>query len=111
MAMNVQVLSNPLTWFYCNEQKAITKARRHTNLERDRLQVALQDTLKVPKPTLIKLAFNHIFQFFGMTTWGVGSISFNMQTKVECNKDFIVVIWMIWAGYAKVFKGTWMEQD
>jgi hypothetical protein len=46
-----------------------------------------------------------------MTTWGVGSISFNMQTKVECNKDFIVVIWMIWAGYAKVFKGTWMEQD
>jgi hypothetical protein len=92
MAMNVQVLSNPLTWFYCNEQKAITKARRHTNLERDRLQVALQDTLKVPKPTLIKLAFNHIFQFFGMTTWGVGSISFNMQTKVECNKDFIVVI-------------------
>ncbi len=41
VAMNVWVLSNLLVWFHCNEQKAITKARRHINLKWDRLQVDL----------------------------------------------------------------------
>ncbi len=35
-AMNVRVLSNPLTWFHHNEQKAIARARKHTFLEWDR---------------------------------------------------------------------------
>jgi hypothetical protein len=36
MAMNAKMLNNPLTWFYCNEQKAIARARRHVNLKWDR---------------------------------------------------------------------------
>jgi hypothetical protein len=91
MAMNVQVLSNPLAWFYCNEQ-IIAKVRRHTNLEWDRLQVVLHDTLKDPKPTLIKLTSIHIFQLLGMIAWSAESIPLNMQAKVEYNKDLIVVI-------------------
>jgi hypothetical protein len=58
--MNAQVLSNPLVWFHHNEQKVITKAKRHALLEWDKLQVDLQYTPKVPKPALVKLAFSHI---------------------------------------------------
>jgi hypothetical protein len=47
---------------------------------------------KVPKPTLVKLAFSHILQLLGMTTWGVGSIPFNVQAKVECNEDLAIMI-------------------
>jgi hypothetical protein len=39
--MNVQVLSNPLAQFHYNEQKAIARAKSHTLLEWDRLQVDL----------------------------------------------------------------------
>jgi len=87
-----QVLSNHLAWFYHNDQKAIARPWRHVNLKWDRLWVALWDTPKVTKPTLIKLASSHIFRFLGMITWGVGSIFLNMQAKVKCNKDFIIVI-------------------
>jgi len=38
---NVQILSNPLTPFYHNEQKVIAKARKHVNLEWDRLHIVL----------------------------------------------------------------------
>jgi hypothetical protein len=37
VAMNAQVLSNPLTQFYCNEKKAIVRAKRHINLDWDKL--------------------------------------------------------------------------
>jgi hypothetical protein len=59
--MNACVLNNPLVWFHCNEQKAITKVRRHANLEWGRFQGVLRDTLKVLKPTLVKLASSHMF--------------------------------------------------
>jgi hypothetical protein len=39
-----------------------------------------------------------------MTTWGVGSISFNMQGKVECDEDLAIVIQTILVEYAKVQK-------
>jgi hypothetical protein len=51
--MNKQVLSNPLAQFRRNEQKASARARKHTNLGWDRLQVYLQYTPKVPKPALV----------------------------------------------------------
>jgi len=41
VVMNAWVLNNPLAQFHCNEQKVITRARRHTFLEWDRLQVDL----------------------------------------------------------------------
>ncbi len=78
MAMNVQVLSNLLTWFYHNVQKEIIKVKRHANLKWDRLQVYFQYTFEVFKPTFVKLAFNHILQLLNMTTWGVGSIPLNI---------------------------------
>jgi hypothetical protein len=78
VTMNMLVLNNPLAWFCHNEQKVIARGRRHTNLEWDRFQVALQHTPKVPKPTLIKLAYRHILQLLGITTWGVGAIPFNV---------------------------------
>jgi hypothetical protein len=46
-----------------------------------------------------------------MTAWGVGSIIFNMQAKVERNKDLVVVIQTIRVEYAKVFKRIWTKQD
>jgi hypothetical protein len=58
--MNVQVLSNPLAQFHCNEYKAITRAKKHANLKWDRLHVVLRDTPEVPKPAFIKLTSNHI---------------------------------------------------
>jgi hypothetical protein len=70
--MNARVLSNPFTWFHHNGQKVIAKARRHTFLEWDRLEVDLQYTLEMLKLALVKLAFNHILQLIGMTTWGAG---------------------------------------
>jgi hypothetical protein len=42
--MNVQVLSNPLARFHHNKKKATMRAKEHTNLEWDRLQVAMGDT-------------------------------------------------------------------
>jgi len=60
VVMNVQVLNNPLAQFCHNEHKVIVRAKRHTNLEWDNLQVDLQYTPKVPKPTLVKLASSHI---------------------------------------------------
>ncbi len=52
----------------------------------------VQDTPKIPKPAFIKLTFNHILQFIGMIAWGVGSIYFNMQAKLERDEDLEVVI-------------------
>jgi hypothetical protein len=46
-----------------------------------------------------------------MTTWGVGSIPFNVQAKVERDEDFAIVIRTTQAKYAKVFKGAWMEHN
>jgi hypothetical protein len=60
MTMNAHVLNNPLAQFWHNEQKVIVKAKRHTFLEWDRLQVDLQYTPEVPKPALVRLASNHI---------------------------------------------------
>jgi len=61
--------------------------------------------------TFMRLTFSHIFQLFGMITWGVGSILFNMQAKFKCNEDLVVVIQTIQATYAKALKGAWMECD
>ncbi len=52
----------------------------------------MQYTLEVLKPTLVKLTSNHIRQLLGMIAWGVGAIPFNMQTKLECDEDFTLVI-------------------
>ncbi len=37
VAMNAQVLNNPLAQFYYNEKKAIARAKRHVNLNWDKL--------------------------------------------------------------------------
>jgi hypothetical protein len=58
--MNACVLNNLLAQFRGNEQKAIVKAKKHTTLEWDTLQVDLQYILKVPRPTLVKLTSSHI---------------------------------------------------
>jgi hypothetical protein len=60
MVINAWVLSNPLARFHCNEQKAIPKARKHAFLKWERFQVDLQCTPKMPKLTLLRLAFSHI---------------------------------------------------
>jgi hypothetical protein len=60
MAMNAHVLINLLAWFHHNQQKAITRAKRHAFLEWDRLRVDLQYTPKVPKLTFVMLASSHI---------------------------------------------------
>jgi hypothetical protein len=52
----------------------------------------LQDTFEVPKLTLVKLASSHIFRLLGMIAYGVVSIFFNVQAKVECDEDLVVVI-------------------
>jgi hypothetical protein len=90
--MNAWVLNNLLAWFRRNEQKVIARARRHTLLEWDMLQVDLQYTPKVFKPTYVRLSFNHILWLLGMTTWGVGAILLNVQAKLECNEDLAIVI-------------------
>ncbi len=90
--MNVRVLNNPLTRVHHNERKAIIKVRRHVFLEWDKLQVYLQYTHEVPKPTLVKLAFNHIVLFLGMIARGVGAIRFNVQVKLESDEDLVLVI-------------------
>ncbi len=92
MAMNVRVLNNPLVWFHRNEQKVIVKAKRHTFLEWDKLQVDLQYTLEVLKLTLVMLASNHILKLFCMIAWGVGAILLNVQAKLEHNEDLALVI-------------------
>jgi len=69
----------------------------------------LRDTPKVPKPALVKLTSSHILELFGMIAWGVGSIVFNVQAKVECDEDLAIVIQMIRTIYVKGFKDIWME--
>jgi hypothetical protein len=76
--MNAQVLNNPLAQFHRNEQKAITRANKHTFLEGDRLQVDLQYTLELLRPALVRLASSHILWLLGITAWGVGVMPFNM---------------------------------
>jgi hypothetical protein len=76
--MNVHILNNLLAQFCHNENKEIARARRHVTLEWDKLQVDLQYTPKVPKPSLVKLTFSHILRLFGMIIWGVGTILLNV---------------------------------
>jgi hypothetical protein len=54
----------------------------------------------------MKLAFSHILWLLGMIAWGVGSISLNVQAKLEHDEDLGVVIHVIRTKYAKAFKGT-----
>ncbi len=35
----------------------------------------------------------------------------NVEAKLECNEDLALVIQIIQVGYAKAFKGAWMEHD
>ncbi len=60
-------------------------------LKWDMLQVDLEYTLEVLKPTLVRLAFSYILWFLGMITWGVGSIPLNVQAKLEHNENLVVV--------------------
>ncbi len=60
------------------------------------------------KLATVKLASNHII---GMTTWGVGAILLNVEAKPKCDEDLAFVIRTIQVGYAKAFKGAWMECD
>jgi hypothetical protein len=64
----------------------------------------LQDTPKVPKLAFVKLAFSAILELLRMTTWDVGSISFNVYGKVECDEDLTIVIRTILVGYVKTLK-------
>jgi hypothetical protein len=109
MAMNAWVLNNLLAWSCHNEQKAIARTRRHALLEWDMLQVDLQYTPEVFKPTFMRLTFNLILWLLSMITWGAGAILLNMQTKLECNEDLAIVIRVTQTRYAKAFKGGWME--
>jgi hypothetical protein len=92
MAINERVLNNLLVWFRRNEQKAIARAKRHALLEWDMLQVDLQYTPEVFKPAFVKLTFNHILWLLGMTTWGVGAILLNVQTKLKRNENLAIMI-------------------
>jgi hypothetical protein len=67
--------------------------------------------MKFFKLTLVKLAFGHILQLFGIIARGVGSTSLNMHAKLKCNEELAFVIQVIQTRYAKAFKGTWMEHD
>jgi hypothetical protein len=66
----------------------------------------LQYTFEVPKPTLVKLAFNHILQFLGMIAWGVGAMPLNIHAKLEHDEDLAFVIGAIQTEYAKELKGV-----
>ncbi len=68
---------------------AITRAKMHTFLKWDRLQVDLQYTLELLKLALVMLASSHILRLFGMITWGVGAILLNVQTWLESFKSQI----------------------
>ncbi len=76
--MNVHILNNLLAQFCRNEKKEIARAKKHVTLEWDKLQVDLQYTPEVPRPSLVKLDFSHIFRLFGMIIWGVGTILLNV---------------------------------
>jgi hypothetical protein len=104
IAMNVWVLNNLLAQFCHNEQKVVARAKKHTNLEWGRFNVALRNTPMVLKLVFVKLAFSHILQLLGMTSWGVGSILFNVQAKVEHNEDLAIMIQMTQVKYAKALK-------
>jgi hypothetical protein len=106
MSMNAQVLNNPLAQFWHNEQKVIVKAKRHTFLEWDRLQVDLQYTPEVPKPALVRLTSNHILRLLGMSTLGVGVMLLNVQTMLEHDENLALVIRITQAEFAKALKGA-----
>jgi hypothetical protein len=46
-----------------------------------------------------------------MISFGVGSIFLNMHAKVKHNEKLALVIRATQTGYAKAFKGTWIEHD
>jgi hypothetical protein len=46
-----------------------------------------------------------------MTTWGVGAIPLNVQTKLERDEDLTLVIRAIQTKYAKALRGVWMERN
>jgi hypothetical protein len=83
MAMSARVLNNPLARFCHNEQKAIVRAKRQAFMEWDKLQVHLQYTPKLPKPTFVRLTSSHILQFFSMTAWGVGVFSMSTMKTLH----------------------------
>jgi len=41
----------------------------------------------------------------------VGAIPLNVQAKLEHDENLALVIQMTQIGYAKAFKGAWMEHD
>jgi len=46
-----------------------------------------------------------------MIAWDVGAIPFNVQTKLELNKDLALVIQVTQTRYSKALKGAWMEHN
>ncbi len=65
----------------------------------------------MPKLALVMPTSSHILWLFGMTTWGVGGIHLNVQTKLEHDDDLALVVQMIRSKYAKALRSTWMECD
>jgi hypothetical protein len=46
-----------------------------------------------------------------MTTGGVGAIPLNVQAKLKCDEDLILVTRTTQTEYTKALKGIWMECD
>ncbi len=60
----------------------------------------------MPKLTLMRLIFSHIFRLLGMIAWGVGANPFNVKTKWERNEDLAFVIQTTEVKYAKALRSA-----
>ncbi len=100
--------------FTATNKRQLLGSKRHVNLKWGKLHVVMGDTLEVPKPTLVKLAFNAKLDILGMITWSVGSIPFNVQAKVDHYEDLAIVIqahsnWVC-QGTQRCLEWAWLKE-
>ncbi len=103
----VQILNNLLAHFVAKKKRLLLGLRGMHFWSGIGSKLICNTHLRCRIPALVRwLASNHIFQLLGMIAWGVGAILFNMQAKLECNKDLTLVIQTTQTWYAKALKGT-----
>jgi len=84
--------------------------KKRTTCKWDQLKSNPLHILKVPKPTLVRLASSNLFILLGIPTWGVGSSPKNVMAKMKKDEDIVRLIQGSRVAYAKAFKGAWDNQ-
>jgi hypothetical protein len=85
--MNACILGNVMAMERRNDQKVANCARAKAQHKWDKLIIVIEQCPKLPKPTLVKLAWEQLLEVLGFNVWGVGNMPQDVTSLMEKDED------------------------